>query len=771
MMLHTRVLVSVAAIGILCLPHALRAQDRIIEELIVTAEKREEPLQETPISVTAFSGMMIEELGLRQSVDVTAQTPNFNVGYPNGDTGVPALFIRGVGLNDFATLNQGPIASYADQVYISSNAAQIFQLLDLERVEVLRGPQGTLYGRNATGGAVNYIARKPSRELNGWARASAGEWSTTKFEGGIGGPLGDKFGYRLAALKEDSDGWMKNRFTGHNQQGVNELAWRALLEADPMDSLNVLLNVHGGKTKSDSVQYRHLGTWPSAFWFGDNCPNSAILAGDCVDIVGYTELADFVNPVDGSTAQAVPGYEDGNYDFEGKNDTKFWGAALTVDWTFGEDINLVSITGYDDINDSRPEETDAGPADVLTGVLGVDQETFSQELRLSQERDGWRWLAGGYYLDDQADDKTSFDLLRLFRPDLMGVDNPAICGPLVPPLNPTGFCPPQFVFEQMSGTDQEIESVAVYGDATFDLTEVWSLSLGVRYTDESVEQHARFYYVEPDIGNPNITTAEEHTNFDKFSGRGVLEWRPTRDVMLYGSISSGFKGGGIQSTTDGSFPYKEEDLLSYEVGIKTTLLDGQLRFNTSVFYYDYNDLQVFQFVVLGTPPTPVSLLTNASDAEIYGAEFEVQWLPIEHLFLNLGLGLLHTEYTNFTDDLGQDFSGNEITLAPDVTFNYVAQYDVPLPVGTLTFQVDGNYQSKVYFDSANNPLLTEGSYWLTNARIAWMSPDERWEVGAWGRNLGDEEYMSYAFDLSFFGFHEQMLGTPRIFGGEVTYRF
>ena len=169
------------------------AAENVIEEVIVTAQKREQNLQETPVSVTAFSGDTIEALGFRQSVDITAQTPNFSVGYPNGDTGVPAPFIRGVGLNDFGVLNQGPIAAYADETYISSNAAQIFQLLDVERVEVLRGPQGTLYGRNATGGAVNFVSRKPTQEWSGWGRAGAGSWNSTKFEGAIGGPLGQRY--------------------------------------------------------------------------------------------------------------------------------------------------------------------------------------------------------------------------------------------------------------------------------------------------------------------------------------------------------------------------------------------------------------------------------------------------------------------------------------------------------------------------------------------------------------------------------------------------
>jgi iron complex outermembrane receptor protein len=706
-------------------------------------------------------------------VDITAQTPNFSVGYPNGDTGVPAMFIRGVGLNDFAVLNQGPIASYVDQVYVASNAAQIFQLLDVERVEVLRGPQGTLYGRNANGGAVNYYSRRPGEEWEGWARASIGEWSSTKFEGAVGGPISDKIGIRGAILKTDSDGWMKNRFTGNRQQGVDELAWRLILDAAPTDTFDIMFNVHGGETKSDSVQYRHLGTWTGPF-SEEQCSDADILAGNCVDILGYSELQDFVNPITGETSQAVPGYDEGNYDFESKNDTSFWGANLTLNWDIGS-VTLTSITAYDDVDDARPEETDATPADSLTGVLGVEQETFSQEFRISQQNDGWNWLAGIYYLDDKANDKTSFDLLRLLRvPEeeggTVGVDDPDACGPLVPPGNPTGFCPPAAVFEQLSATEQKIESIAIYGDASFDLTDALRLSVGLRYTDEEISHAAAFFFDEPAAGSPLITSSDEKISFDNVSGRVVLDWSVMDDLLLYGSIATGFKAGGIQSTTDGSFPYDEEELVSYEAGFKWTTAAGKLRFNGSLFFYDYTDLQVFQFVIVGDPPTPLSLLTNASDAETLGAEFEMQWLPVDNLFINLGLGLLDAEYKDFVDDLGNDFSGNNITLAPDVNFNGLAQYDIPMDIGTFTLQLDWSYQDKVYFDSLNNELLSEDAYWLVNGRIAWSSPNEEWEVAAWGRNLGDEEYLSYAFDLSFFGFHEQMLGTPRMFGLEVTFR-
>jgi iron complex outermembrane receptor protein len=249
----------------------------------------------------------------------------------------------------------------------------------------------------------------------------------------------------------------------------------------------------------------------------------------------------------------------------------------------------------------------------------------------------------------------------------------------------------------------------------------------------------------------------------------VLDYQLSDDLMFYGSVTTGFKAGGIQSTSDGVAPYDEETLISYEAGFKSTLAGGRIRFNGSAFYYDSKDLQVFAFVIVNG--IGFSTISNAADAEIYGAEFEFQWLPVDNLLVNLGLGLLSTEYQDFVIPSG-DYSGNDITMAPEVNFNGLIQYDIPLgDRGTVTLQTDFSYQDEVFFDALNNPLLTEDAYWLWNARASWTSAGENWEVAAYGRNLGNEEYMVYAFDLSFFGFNEEMIGTPRSYGLEVTYRY
>ncbi len=568
--------------------------------------------------------------------------------------------------------------------------------------------------------------------------------------------------FRAAVLKMDSDGWLKNRFTGNDQQGIDELAWRVLLQAEPNDAVKVLLNVRGGKARSDAVQYRHLGVWDE---MGNQCARRDIRAGRCSDIFGYSEERPYTT-LSGVDVPATPGYKEANYDFEATEDTDFWGASLTVDWTVDRYV-VTWITSFDEIDDFRPEETDDGPNDILTGELAVDQESFSQEIRVAWDTDNGTWIVGAYYLHDEARDNTAFDILRDLRGAFVGDEG---CS-FAPPGNPTGFCPDAFVFKTKSGTEQDILSWSAFADTTRDLSDALRLSAGLRYTTEEVEHYTTFFFDEPAAGNPTRPGFPDgdDTDFSNISGRLVLDYDLGADLLVYGGVTTGFKAGGIFSTSDGIAQYDEEQLLSYEAGFKSTLADGRLRFNGAAFFYDYSDLQVYAFVVVGG--IGFSTISNAADADVYGLEFELQWLPVDRLFINLGLGYLNAEYENFVIPAG-DFSGNRIPMSPELTFNGLVQYDIPLGNGgNVTLQADFNFQDEVSFDALNNPLLQEDAYWLWNARIAWMSCDDRWEVAAFGRNLADEEYMTYGFDLSFFGFNEEMLGSPRFVGMDATYRF
>ena len=258
-----------------------------------------------------------------------------------------------------------------------------------------------------------------------------------------------------------------------------------MLETQFSDDFTVLLNVHGGKTESDAVQYRHLGVWNAT---GDMCSTTEILAGQCADIFGYSENAPYTT-LNGVDAQAVPAYDEGNYDFEAQNDTEFWGVSVTADWTLGN-YSITSITSFDKMDDFRPEESDGGPNNILTGELSVNKETLAQEFQVKWQDDKWSWIAGLYYLNDEATDNTAFDILRDLRFSAVGDD--VNCS--APAGNPTGFCPEGFIFKSKSGTNQEINSLALYFDTSVNINDDLKLSMGVRYTDEEINHTSFFFY-------------------------------------------------------------------------------------------------------------------------------------------------------------------------------------------------------------------------------------------------------------------------------------
>jgi iron complex outermembrane receptor protein len=735
-----------------------------MEEVVVTAQKREESLQDVAISVTAFTGENIEKLGLRQSTDIASQTPNYTVGYPNGENGVPSLFVRGVGLNDFGVTNSGPIATYVDEVYISSNAAQIFQIMDLERVEVLRGPQGTLYGRNATGGAINFVARKPGDALEASALVSIGTYSATKVEAAIGGPVSETLGIRGAFVKNDSNGWIKNQVTDNDLNGTDDLSYRLLFDWHPTENLDLLLNLHGGETKSDSTVYQHRGVLdPITF---EPCSPARIENFQCVDFMGYRETDD---------------YDEGSYDLEATNDTSFLGASIKANWDVRGTI-FTWIAAFDQIQDDRPEETDASPNDILTVLLAVDQQSFSQELRVSRELNNLNWLVGLYYLKDDATDRGSFDLFRVLRPAVEATDPGAYPGGFSPAglwsgvdENGVGIGPP--VFQTRQATNQHIQSLAIYGDLSWEINDRWGISLGVRYTEEEINQRNSQGFQEGGTYIP-LMDDDNSSRFNDTSGRLVVNYQWQPDVMIYAGATTGFKAGGVNNPLlEPATKYDDESIVNYEAGIKASLLNSRLRVNAAAFFYDYANLQVFRTVNSGG--TISNILSNAADSRIMGAEIEAQMILGDNLFVSFGIGLIDTEYENFIVEgvdpntgatTFEDLSGNEITMAPDRTVNGLILYDVPVDLfGSLQLQLDFSYQDEMFFNSANDPLFSVDGYWLVNARATWTSRNERFGISFWGRNLGDEEYLTYAFDLSELGFHELMLGLPRTAGVEFSY--
>lgn len=762
-----RISVAISATCAGLIPVAAMAQeqasetspDKASDDIVVTAQRREQNLQDVPVAVTALTGSKIADLGIRSSADIAGVVPNLEIGLPGGEGNQPLIYIRGVGLADTNSNNAGPNGVYVDEVYVSSPGAQTFQLFDLDRVEVLKGPQGTLYGRNATGGAINFIAAKPSKEFELQGSMSYGSFNTLRGEAAVGGPLSDSVRFRLSGTGTTSDGYVVNLLNGNRENGQGSFAVRGQFAVDASDTFDVLLNVHGGKVNVRAPQYRSLGILDPASGFTTVCAPDAILANQCGNALGYVSPA---------------GFYDGAYDRSEKLNVENLGTSLRLNWRLGG-VNLTSISAYDYSNKLHREDTDASPLAILSIDYGVRSDTFTQELRLSGSGDRINWVFGGYYLNEVLKQNQTADLfreLRFLTPG-GGADTSGAS---------TGGAPVLFA---RTLNRQTTEAAAVFGQIDYQLTPKLGVTLGGRYNYERKHFLASAQFEDSTIdGTPipggilPLYAFDNRKSFENVSFKLGLDYDLADDVMAYASVSTGFKSGGF----NGGFlsfdpaeaavqaqPFDAETLTAYEIGLKSRLFDRHLRFNAAAFLYDYKDLQLYTLVNTGT--IPLTLLDNAANARIYGAEFEVVAKPAPHLTATFNLGLLHSEIRNFSSG-GTSFAGNRLALSPEVTFSGQIDYDIPVSSGmSLNFQPSFSYRSSQFFSADNSPLLMQHGYWLLDGRIALKSNDGHWELAVFGRNLTEQKYVNFATDLTDFGTIEQFTGEPRTFGFELRFRY
>ena len=695
----------------------LYAQNKVLEEITVTAQKRVQNLQETAVSVTAFSGNALKKLNLTNSVDVASQTPNFSIGTPVGEGNNPSIVLRGVGLNDFNDNNESNIAVYVDEVYRSAMAGLTFQLFDLERVEVLRGPQGTLYGRNATGGLVHYVTKKPTQEYDLYGDLTFGSYSQFKFEGAVGGGT-ESIMARLSVATNQADGYVKNR-VGKDPNEADSQSIRGQIMFQLSEQWSLLANGHYSDSDALSAAYQHEGT-----------------AGGGFDFFGYTDT-------DGDPWA-------GDYDRVGPLKIENTGVSFDLSWQ-GDRIGMKWITGVENVEKFHQEDTDAGNVDLGAGSLVrpdfvAETDQLTSELRFFGENDKINWVAGVYYFDNEVDGSgTRLDLSGLYDVN--------------------------FDVSYL----QETTSMAAFGQVDFELNEQWELVGGIRFTKE--EKDYIYINEETNFGafvyEFSPATAGDLANKDEdvVTGKVGVNYHANDDLLVFGSISSSFKSGGFNagfldpSLALENLPFDKEELISYEIGLKSTFAGGRARFNVTAFYYDYTDLQALSFEGVS------SFISNASDASISGAEFELFASPTDALEIGIGLGLLDATADGIILADGTVLEDRNLVLAPDVQFNGIGRYTVPMGQGSLTLQLDTNYSSKVFFDIVNQDIASQKSYWVWNGSVSYQINDN-FEVSVWGKNLFEEDYKVYTFDFSdFFGFNQQMFGPPRWYGVTLRYKY
>ena len=730
-------------------------------EIVVTAQKRSENIQKVPISIQAFSAKDIENLGVSSSADLGQITANVDIALPAGPGNQPIIAIRGIGLNDYDTNNAGPNGVYVDEVYLSSPASQTFQTFDLQRVEVLKGPQGTLYGRNTSGGAINFITAKPTDSFAADAHVEYSSFNTVKVDGAVGGPIAPSFDGRIAFVKNDSDGYVDNALTHTKENGQNNGAARAMLLWKPDDKLSVLFNIHGGYVDNRPTEYRHIGDLdPTTLGNATptQCSIAATNAGQCTDLFGYGTPSKFY---------------DGAYNRRQHLKVNSLGTYVRADYTPGS-ITFTSITAFEHNDKIHPEDSDASPNQLLEINFGVRSNTLTQEFRASQTEARYNWVAGLYYLHENLVQNQPIFIL-LGGDTVVGV--------------PGAF--DGVAFQAFDTNRQITTAYAAYGQGDYSITDKLKLVLGGRLTkeDKTFRYVGSVQFQEGGEGNfgPLQSTADSRQSQSNsaFSWRAGLNYDVTSSVLAYASVATGFKSGDF----NGSFlslapaeiarqlqPVSPERVTAYEVGIKGSFLDHRLIVDLAAFYNDYKGMQVFELV----PPVlqgglPVNVLDNAQKAHTDGIDLQVIAKPFSGFTLSAQVGLLETKLDKFLASKSvfqTDYSGNQLPLSPHVSAALVADYKVPVGENAVDLQLSASYKSHQFFDISNDPYTTQDGYWLENARVAYQFGQDRWEVAAFVRNLSGEKYFLDEFDLtSPFGLIQGIMGMPRTVGIEANFRY
>lgn len=742
-----------------------------VQPIIVTAQRRSENIQNVPVSIQAISAKQIQALGIKQSTDIGQVTPNVSMALPDGAGNQPLISIRGIGINDYDTNNSGPNGVYLDDVYVSAPAAQTFAVFDLSEIEVLKGPQGTLYGRNTSGGALVFTSNKPTDQFTTDFHLEYSSFNALQVEGAVGGPITGNLDGRVSFVVNESDGYMHNDLSNEPASGSNNQAVRLRLLYHPTDSLKIQFNSTIGYIHNLPTEYRHIGDYAPGTQNTASptvCSVAQTYAGGCVDLFGYG---------------TPKGFYDGS--FSRTQDLRVLNMinSLRMDYSIGP-ITLTSISAYEHSDKYFPEDTDGGPDDLIQATYGVKSDTYTQEFRAAESQGRYNWVAGIYYLHENLAQNQPLSLF--YNGDLFG-------GFGIPP-GPGAFDGVAEIASDFS--KQTTDTVAAYGQGDYTY-HAFTLTLGGRYTYEKKSFSYLGYaqYQDGGLGNygppTDVLNANEAQTASNFTWRAALSYHFTSRILAYASAATGFKSGDF----NGSFlsnvpaqaalqlkPVAPERVTAYEGGVKSSFFERRLIINGAVFYNQYNDEQVFANVpelinLPGVGPTEenTEILTNAQRAHTEGVELQVTATPIHGLTIDLQPGWLNAQidHAGIQEVAGSiDLDGKQLANAPQFSFSGIIDYKYPIfGQDNLDFQWNSSFKGHQYFDSTNDPYTQQAGYWIHNINVTYQS-HKGWEVGVYVKNLTDTQYLLTAFDLtSPFGFIEGVVGTPRTFGAQFTYHY
>ncbi len=730
----------------------------LMEEILITARKRVESVQDTPIAVSAFTGASLEARGIQKIDGIASITPNMtfsNINTNGGGGSNASVYIRGVGQTDFLPSADPGVGIYVDGVYLARSIGSVLDLIDVERIEVLRGPQGTLFGRNTIGGAVSIHTIKPHDEFDAKVRVRIGTDDRLDVVGKVNIPLTDNLFVNASVASFQQDGFVENPITGLDTGDDDTLAFRGALRWEASDNLLMDFSADYSKDRENGQPQASTSDPARAVEFIAPDPDDPTSTGNSAFqnnfFLGANSPFNPANnppfPINGidlrefSDCDATPANIEGTNDScanartvgLGKNtgtdptyyDADIWGVSAVIEWTISETLTLKSITAYRDIDSEFARDGDSSPFLLGFNLDFFEQSQFSQEFQLlgTAFDGGLDWIVGAYYFTED------------------GLNN-----------NPVAFAG----VDIESGGDFDHESKAGFAQGTYHITDALHLTAGIRYTEDTKDfivkgiiQTAVPVLAPPSVGRVTLidhgtTTLES----DDWTPMVNLAYDWNDGLMVYANYSEGYKGGGVQQRQAGPIgpqanTYDPEFVESYEVGFKYTSDGGNFILNAAAFFSDYTDIQLETLAPEGIAPQ----LENAGEAEISGLEFEARWAPAESWFVEAAVGYIDAEIVKVDPDStnsGGPAKGDTVPFVPEynVSVSLIKVFDLGTG-GTLTPRLDYAYRDDVLFTADNDPDNTQEAHSIVNANISWNSPSDKYAMTLYLNNITDEETINY----------------------------
>ncbi|MFT5501170.1 MAG: iron complex outermembrane receptor protein [Woeseiaceae bacterium] len=693
----------------------------VLDEVIVTAERRAVNLQHVPIAITVLTGDELEKSLVHDTMEMQFHVPGY-VFKTNSIRGQP--YIRGVGSDVITVGAESSVAYFQDGIYLPRASSALHHFYDVERVEVIKGPQGTLFGRNATGGAVHIITRKPTDKFEMSGDISLGNYDSVRLSGTLNAPITDRAALRISGLVSRHDGYSENVFRNTDMDDENINAIRSHLQYRFADDSEFRIGFDYSKQDDSSSG---LASHPD--------PDNGINIGLLPPFKGEVRS----NPREGTHNEDL------------RVSLESWGTQLSFTTTI-KSIELKSLTSHRETESLELIDLDASDADFASNTVDQRSEVFTQEFQIANDSNEIiEWVAGIFFLKENAFQKLDIEVL-FPAPPIQGL--------------------PEFLPARTEpGADITTEAIGIFWQGSHRFTDNWRTTLGLRYSMDERRQEYLQEVTDPFgiLGGSTIIESNDKDRWNAWTPKIGVEYIHSDQVMAYLSIGNGYKAGGFNSNTLQS-SFDEEDLWAYEIGLKSSYLDGRMRLNLAGFFYDYDDIQLLTLppgAVVGTFPVVI----NAAEASYRGLEMDFQAQPTANTTINLSVAWLDAEFDRFValdpnnPQNGEvDRAGARLQQAPEFSATARAQYTWNLHgIGDLSLSGEYAYQSKVFFNTFQDDVVSQSGYSLVNSRLQLESMNKRWFVALWVKNLTDTLYAHTKIR------QDPLVGNLRFWGEPRTY--